>query len=115
MPIGQAKPEVALPTIVDVSVVRENVPSQGLDDLAELEEDLDNLQFYDKQDQGDMQIDWFNLNGLTENSGWLSDEPDREEGTKPKPEKKRIGIATIARMPEEKGKLLESTDIKNLA
>lgn len=40
------KPEVLLPTSVDVNVVRENGPSQWLDDHADLEEDLDNLRFF---------------------------------------------------------------------
>lgn len=115
VPVDKAKPEVVLPTVVDVNVVREDGPSQGPDDLAELEEDLDNLQFYDEQDRGDLQIEWFDLNGSTKNSEWLSNEPDKEEGTEPKPEEKQTIIATVAGMAEEKGKLSESTGIKNLA
>lgn len=43
VPVDQAKPEVVLSTAAEVSVVREDGPSQGLHDLAELEEDLENL------------------------------------------------------------------------
>ncbi|KAF5934627.1 hypothetical protein HYC85_030798 [Camellia sinensis] len=57
VPVDQAKPKVVLPTAAEVNMVREDGPSQGLDDLAELEEDSDNLQFYDEQDQEDVQID----------------------------------------------------------
>ena len=42
------------------------------------------MQFFDEQDQGDVHIDWFDLNKSTDNSGWLSDEPDRDEGTESK-------------------------------
>ncbi|THG16678.1 hypothetical protein TEA_011394 [Camellia sinensis var. sinensis] len=38
VPIGQSKPKVVLPSSVSVNVVREDDPSQGLDDLANLEE-----------------------------------------------------------------------------
>lgn len=73
------EPELVLLALVDINMIREDGPSQGLDDLAELEKDLDNLQFFNEQDQGDVQIGWFNLNGSTNNSGWLSDELDKEE------------------------------------
>ena len=43
-----------LPTGMEVNVVWENGPSQGLDDLAELEEDINNLQFFDEQDLGNV-------------------------------------------------------------
>ena len=62
-----------------------------------------------------MQIDWFDLNGSADNSWWLSDKPDKEEGTKPKPEENEGRIAVVAGMAEDKGKLPESTGIKNLA
>ncbi|KAF5933768.1 hypothetical protein HYC85_029939 [Camellia sinensis] len=65
--------------------------------------------------KGDVQIDWFDLNGSKDNSGWLSDEPDREEETKPKLEEKEARIARVVGMAEEKEKLSESTSIKNLA
>ena len=69
MPINQAKLEMVLPTGMEIWVVWEDGPSQGLDDLADLEEDMDNIQFFDKQDRWDVHIDWFDLNGLTNNSG----------------------------------------------
>ncbi|GMQ01406.1 hypothetical protein CsSME_00048057 [Camellia sinensis var. sinensis] len=46
--IVQIKPELVLPTAVEVNVVRAGGPYQDLDDLAELEEDLDNLKFFDE-------------------------------------------------------------------
>lgn len=54
VPIDQVKPELVLLTVVEVNVVREDGLSQGLDDLAKLDEDLDNLQFFDEQDQRDV-------------------------------------------------------------
>ncbi|KAF5932136.1 hypothetical protein HYC85_028307 [Camellia sinensis] len=51
----------------------------------------------------------FDLNGLTENSGWLSDEPDRDKGTELKPEEQKARTAAMARMANGKGKLLEKT------
>ena len=43
VPVSQAKPMVELLAGMEVHVVREDGPSQGLDDLAELEEDISNL------------------------------------------------------------------------
>ncbi|KAF5932561.1 hypothetical protein HYC85_028732 [Camellia sinensis] len=65
----QARPMVELPTRAEVNVVWEYGPSHGLDDLAELEEDIANLQFFDEQDPGDVSVNWFDLNGLTDNIG----------------------------------------------
>lgn len=62
-----------------------------------------------------MQIDWFDLNESTDNSGWLSNEPDREEQTQPKPEEKEVRIVVVAGMAKDKGKLPKNTGIKNLA
>lgn len=80
LPTSQAKPGVELLMGIEVNVAREDGPSQGLDDLAELEEDISNLQFFDEQDLGSVQIGWFDINGSTDNTGWLSDEPDVDEG-----------------------------------
>ncbi|THG17752.1 hypothetical protein TEA_030168 [Camellia sinensis var. sinensis] len=87
----------------------------GLDDLADLEEDIDNLQFFDEQDQGDLHIDWIDLNGSIDNSGWLSDEPDRDEGTKSKLEEQKVGTAAMVGTTDGKGKLPENTDEEQLA
>ncbi|KAF5933881.1 hypothetical protein HYC85_030052 [Camellia sinensis] len=43
VPTNHAKPELELPTGMEVSAVREDGPSQGLDDLTDLEEDINNL------------------------------------------------------------------------
>ena len=45
---NQARPRVELPLGIEVNVVWEDRPSQGLDDLAKLEEDINNLQFFDE-------------------------------------------------------------------
>lgn len=50
VPTSQTKPELVLLISVDINVVREDGSSQGLDDLVDLEEDLDNLQFFDEHD-----------------------------------------------------------------
>lgn len=114
VPINQAKPEVVLPTGMEVSVVREDGPSQGLDDLADLEEDRDNLQFFDEQHQGDVHIDWFDLNGSIDNFGWLSDEPDIDEGTGSKLEEQKVRTTAMARTADEKGKLSKNTGEEQL-
>ena len=57
VPTNKATPELEWPTRIQVSVVLEDGPILGLDDQAELEEDLDNLQFYNVQDLGNIQID----------------------------------------------------------
>lgn len=115
VPTGQIKPELVLSTWVDISVVREDSSSQGLDDLAELEEDLDNLQFFDEQDQRDVQIGWFDLNRSIDNSRWLSDKADKEKGTEMKLEGNEAGIAVVAERADEKGKLPENAGMENSA
>ncbi|XP_028117201.1 14-3-3 protein 10-like [Camellia sinensis] len=77
VPVTQTRLEVVLPTLMDINVVREDGPSQGLDDLADMEEDLDNLQFFKEQDQGNLQIGWFDLSLSTDNRGWLNNESDK--------------------------------------
>ena len=62
-----------------------------------------------------MQINWFDLNGSTDNFGWLSDEPDVDEGLQPKLEQLEAGTTTRAGTVNDKGKLLESTGTKNFA
>ncbi|GMP54739.1 hypothetical protein CsSME_00019804 [Camellia sinensis var. sinensis] len=49
-----------------------------------------------------------------DNSGWLSDEPDKKEGTETKPEGKEARIAAVARMADENEKLLKNTSVENL-
>ena len=43
VPTNQARPGVKLSKGMEVNVVQEDGPGQGLDDLAELEEDISNL------------------------------------------------------------------------
>ena len=62
-----------------------------------------------------MQIGWFDLNGSTDNSGWLSDEPDREDGTEIKQEEKKARIAAVAGMADKKEKLSKNTGVESLA
>ncbi|KAF5932677.1 hypothetical protein HYC85_028848 [Camellia sinensis] len=54
--IVQIKSELVLPMAMEVNVVGADGPNQDLDDLAELEEDLANLQFFDEQDQRNVRI-----------------------------------------------------------
>ncbi|KAF5933072.1 hypothetical protein HYC85_029243 [Camellia sinensis] len=96
----QAKPRVELPVGAEISVVREDRPSQGLDDLGELEEDIVNLQFFNEQDSGDVNINWFDLDGSVENTGWLSDEPDVVEAPQPEQGQLEAGISAVAGMAE---------------
>ena len=42
----QGRPSVESPVGAEICVVREDGPNQGLDDLADLEEDITNLQFF---------------------------------------------------------------------
>ncbi|THG05981.1 hypothetical protein TEA_000239 [Camellia sinensis var. sinensis] len=70
-----------------INVVREDGPSQGLDDLAALEEDI----------------------------RWLSDEPDVDERSQPKQEQLETGIAVTAETVDNKGKLPDNTGSKNFA
>ncbi|XP_028060209.1 DEAD-box ATP-dependent RNA helicase 8-like [Camellia sinensis] len=62
-----------------------------------------------------MHIGWFDLNGSTENSGWLSDEPDRDEGTESKLEEQKAGTVAMARMADGNAELLENTSEEQLA
>ncbi|KAF5934295.1 hypothetical protein HYC85_030466 [Camellia sinensis] len=73
---GQARPKVELPVGAEICVAQEDRPNQGLDDLGDLEEDIANLQFFNEQDMGDVTVNWFDLEGSTEATGWLSDESD---------------------------------------
>ena len=98
-----------MPIGIEVNVVREDGPSQGLDDPANLEEDIDNLQFFDEQDQVDVHIDWFDLHWSTDNFEWLSDEPDIDEGIGSKLEEQKVRTAAMAGTAEGKGKLSENT------
>ncbi|KAF5932767.1 hypothetical protein HYC85_028938 [Camellia sinensis] len=52
----QVKLRVELPAGAEISVVWEDGPGQQLDDLAELEEDIANLQFFEEHDLGDVNI-----------------------------------------------------------
>ncbi|KAF5933294.1 hypothetical protein HYC85_029465 [Camellia sinensis] len=74
--VGQARPNVELLVKAEICVVREDGLNQGLDDLAELEEDVANLQFFNEQDPGDVTVNWFDLNGAAKSTGWLDDQPD---------------------------------------
>ena len=67
-------PNVELPVDAEICVVRENEPNQGLDDLADLEEDIANLQLFEEQDSGEVAVNWFD--GSAEFTGWLDDLPD---------------------------------------
>ncbi|KAF5932599.1 hypothetical protein HYC85_028770 [Camellia sinensis] len=80
----QARPNVKLPVGAEICVVRDDGPNQGLDDLAELEEDIASLQFFNEQDPGDVTVNWFDLEGSAEATGWLSDESDVVEAPQPK-------------------------------
>ena len=53
---GRARPNVELPVGAEICVVREDGPNQGLDDLANLKEDIANLQFFNKQDPRDVTV-----------------------------------------------------------
>ncbi|KAF5932618.1 hypothetical protein HYC85_028789 [Camellia sinensis] len=82
-PMDQPKPKMELPVEAKISVVKEDEPNQGLDDLVELEEDITNLQFFNKQDTGDVTVNWFDLDGSAGAIGWLSDEPNAIEQLQP--------------------------------
>lgn len=55
------------------------------------------------------------MNGSMDNSAWLSDEPDIDEGSQPKQKQLETGIAAMVRTTDNKGKLLESIGTKNFA
>ncbi|XP_028080968.1 gibberellin 20 oxidase 1-D-like [Camellia sinensis] len=55
------------------------------------------------------------MNGSTDNTGWLSDEPDVDGGSQPKQEQLGIGMSATAGTVDNKGKLPESTGTKNSA
>ncbi|THG20064.1 hypothetical protein TEA_018425 [Camellia sinensis var. sinensis] len=65
------------------------------------------------EDQGDVQIGWFDLDGSIDNSGWLSDESNNEEGTEMKSEEIEARIDVLAKRADEKGKLPENTGMEN--
>ncbi|GMQ09745.1 hypothetical protein CsSME_00053012 [Camellia sinensis var. sinensis] len=72
------KPKVILPDTFSIDVIREDVHEQGLDDLADLEEDLDNLHFSEEQSLKDVQIEWWSLNNMASVHGWTSSDRDLE-------------------------------------
>ncbi|KAF5933295.1 hypothetical protein HYC85_029466 [Camellia sinensis] len=94
---GQARPTVELLVGAEIYVVREDGPNQGLDGLADLEEDIANL---------DVTVNWFGLDGSAESTGWLDDQPDGLSGTE---------TSTVAGRAEEQSALPESTGVKNFA
>ncbi|XP_028082626.1 polygalacturonase-like [Camellia sinensis] len=114
-PTGQPKPRVELPVEAEISVVREDGPNQWLDDLAELEEDIANLQFFNEQDTGDVTINWFDLEGSAEAIGWLSDEPNVVEVHQLEQEPSEKGTTMMAGMAGNQEQPLESTSDKNFA
>jgi len=54
------------------------------------------------------------LNGLTDNTGRLSDEPDKEEEIGIKPEGKEAEVVAVERKANEKRKLIEDMCAGNL-
>ncbi|XP_028056606.1 receptor-like protein Cf-9 [Camellia sinensis] len=58
-------------------------------------------------------IGWFDLDGSIDNSGWLSDESNNEEGTEMKSEEIEARIDVLAKRADEKGKLPENTGMEN--
>ena len=49
---------------------------QGTDDVAAVEEDFANLQFFNDQESGGATVNWFDYEESTEVTGWLDDHPD---------------------------------------
>ncbi|XP_028088576.1 dynamin-related protein 3A-like [Camellia sinensis] len=70
---GQARPNLELPTGGEICVLRGDDSNQRIDDLAALEEDMANLQFFKRQGSA---VNWFGFNESTEVTGWLDDQPD---------------------------------------
>ncbi|KAF5933228.1 hypothetical protein HYC85_029399 [Camellia sinensis] len=74
--VGQVRPSVELPERAELCMVQRNGFGQGSDDLAALEGDVANLQFFSEQDPVDMAVSWSNLEESAEVTGWLDDQPD---------------------------------------
>lgn len=70
---------------------------------------------FDEQDQGVVQIGWFNLTRTIDNTGWLSDEPDKEKGIEMKSKGTETGIVVMAGRADEKGKLPKNVSMENPA
>ncbi|THG06637.1 hypothetical protein TEA_005260 [Camellia sinensis var. sinensis] len=111
----QAKPRVELSTRTEIDVVREDGPSQGLDNLAKLEEDISNLQFFDEQDLGNVQLGWYDANGAIDATRWLNDEPNVVEVPQSEQGQSETGTSAVAGMAENHEESPESTGAKNFA
>ncbi|XP_028051472.1 probable polygalacturonase At3g15720 [Camellia sinensis] len=111
----QVKLRVELPVGAEISVVREDRPGRGLDDLAELEEDIANLRFFEKQGSGAVNVNWFNLDGSAKNTRWLSDQPDVVKESQPEQGLSGTRTSAVARMDENQEESPESTGAKNFA
>lgn len=59
-----------------------------------------------------MQIGWFDLNLLTDNKGWLSDESDKEVETIVKPEEKKVVAAIVVEKVKGKEKVPKGSTTK---
>ncbi|KAF5931648.1 hypothetical protein HYC85_027819 [Camellia sinensis] len=88
---------------------------QRLDDLTDLEEDIANLQFFNKQSPGDMTVNRFDFDGSMEATGWIDDQPDIVEESQPEQGPSGTRTSAVARRARNQNASPKSAGAKNFA
>ncbi|KAF5934569.1 hypothetical protein HYC85_030740 [Camellia sinensis] len=106
---------IELPKEEELCVIQEDGFRRGADDLATIEEDFANLQFFDDQEPGDATINWFDNEESAEATGWLDDQPDIVGEPQPEQSPAGASVTAVAGRAGSQDLSPESTGAKNSA
>ena len=113
--VGQVGPNVELPTGAELCVIQGDESGQRIDDLATVEGDFANLQFFNEQDPEDVVVNWSDFEESAEVTGWLDDLPDVVDETQLERGLAGARTSVVAGRAGNQNESPESADAKNFA